>query len=452
MRQASPDRTVPVASGRTRQTRVAPATALPSSTPSARAAADADADVAAQPISRGAGDDGGDSAATVAVADAPAVAAAPTDIRALGTTGAARTTLDWRALLARPGITLGIEEIADASSGTAALADAHAVRTHSSFELALDMDSLAGWSGLTVYAQFKSKNGRNGSGAAAFTQNYSNIDADDFQSFGEVFVEQRLLRDRLRIKAGRLDFNSEFAGTDNGGGFLNASMGYSPSIWAAPTFPLPTSGVNVFVEPREHLTIGVGVFNGLDGAPAAPSRSSRFEIAQANQTWTLGSSTLPGRVGLGYFRHTGLFLAANDDEETAPHLDGTHGWYGAVDQTLWHGAMRSTGGDAEPTRSSIGAFAQFGHGDAGVQSVHSHRGGGLTFSGLSSRRPDDMIGVGLTSASWNGGGEFIGEVYYQLPVIAHLSVVADWQRVRRREARASQWLGSVFTMRTIVSF
>jgi len=281
-------------------------------------------------MSSGAANVGGDSVSTVAVADAPA--AATTDIRALGTTGAARTSLDWRALLARPGITLGIEEIADASSGTAALADAHAVRTHSSVELALDMDSLAGWSGLTVYAQFKSRNGRNGSGAAAFTQNYSNIDADDFQSFGEVFVEQRLLRDRLRIKAGRLDFNSEFAGTDNGGGFLNASMGYSPSIWAAPTFPLPTSGVNVFVEPREHLTIGVGVFNGLGGAPAAPSRSSRFEIAQANQTWTLGSSTLPGRAGLGYFRHTGLFLATNDDEETAPHLDGTHGWYGTVDQ------------------------------------------------------------------------------------------------------------------------
>ena len=32
------------------------------------------------------------------------------------------------------------------------------------------------------------------------------------------------------------------------------------------------------------------------------------------------------------------------------------------------------------------------------------------------------------------------------------AVVADWQRVRRREASAAQWIGSVFTMRTIVSF
>jgi hypothetical protein len=353
---------------------------------------------------------------------------------ALGTTGAARTAPAGARVAGA--VTL-IEEM---PAPVAPLADAHAVRTHSSVELALDMDSLAGWSGLTVYAQFKSKNGRNGSGAAAFTQNYSNIDADDFQSFGEVFVEQRLLRARLRIKAGRLDFNSEFAGTDNGGGFLNASMGYSPSIWAAPTFPLPTSGVNVFVEPREHLTIGVGVFNGLDGAPAAPSRSSRFEIAQANQTWTLGSSTLP-RVGLGYFR-PGPFSppTTRGDGAARRHTAGT--------ASIKPCGRARCGPRATPSRrASIRAFAQFRARRAGR--AHSHRGGGLTFSGSRPRvgRHDRR---GTHQCVLNGGGEFIGGCTTNC---RSSRTFPWWPTGNGSSPRGNAtWIGSVFTMRTIVSF
>ena len=362
----------------------------------------------------------------------------------------ARTSLDWRALASMPGVTFSAEEITDASSGTGAMSSAHALRTHSDFAVTLDFEKLMGWSGLTVYAQHKTKTGRNGSGEASFVQNYSNIDADNFRSLGEVFVEQRAFDDRLRVKVGRIDFNSEFAGTDNGGGFLNASMGYSPSIAAAPTFPLPSNGLNVFITPREHLTLAVGVFDGLDGAPAAPGHSSQFQIAQANQTWSLGSRALPGRVGVGYFRHTGLFLASSDADDVEPHLPGTHGLYGTLDQTLWQGAPRSSEDGA--ARPSIAAFVQLGNSDRNVQAVNAHSGGGLTFSGLWARRSSDVFGLGFTNASWQGGGELISEMYYQLPVLSHLSLMGDWQAVRRSEAGANRWMGSVLSMRTIVSF
>lgn len=363
----------------------------------------------------------------------------------------ARTT-DWRSLLALPGVTLAFEDITDASSGTSTMSAADAVRTHSSIELNVNFDSLIGWHGLSVYAQHKSKTGRNGSGEGAFTQNYSNIDADDFRALGEVFVEQRLFNDRIRMKVGRLDFNSEFAGTDNGGSFLNASMGFSPSIAAAPTFPLPTGGVNLFVVPNEQWSFAVGSFNGLDGAPAVEGRTSRFEIAQANRTWTIAGGE--GRLGLGAFRHTGLFVAssASIDEmsEAEPSIAGTRGWYATLDQTLWQGAARKRG-DNE-SAASLAAFVQAGHSDERVQGVHAHHGGGLTLTGASSRRAEDVIGVGVTNAAWTGGGEFISELFYSAPVLPHLSLVADWQRVRRRELSSSRWMGSVVTLRTVLSF
>ncbi len=216
--------------------------------------------------------------------------------------------MDWRALIAIPGVTLAAEEITDASSGTSALTRATSLRTHSDLQVTIDCDSAAGVPGLTLFAQHKTKTGRDGSAQASLVQNVSNIDADDFRSLGEVCIDQRLAADRLRIEAGRIDFNSEFAGTDHGGALLNASMGYSPSIVAAPTFPLPTSGINLFVSSLAQTTIGVGVFNGLDGAPAALGGSSRFQIAQINQQWTLGNDR-PGRLGVGAWRHTRLFVA-----------------------------------------------------------------------------------------------------------------------------------------------
>ena len=149
-------------------------------------------------------------------------------------------------------------------------------------------------------------------------QNFSNIDADDFRAMGEVWVEQRVLQDRLSIKAGRIDFSNAFAGTDNGASFLNASMGYSPSIVAAPTFSLPTWGVEATVSPWSLFNVGVGVFNGLDGAPAPLGGTSRFQIAQAHQQWPLGRSPLVGRVGVGAWRHTILFSALGAEPDADP--------------------------------------------------------------------------------------------------------------------------------------
>jgi porin len=360
-----------------------------------------------------------------------------------------RASIDWRSIVSHPGVTLSAEEITDASAGSAAFAGARSLRTHSNLELTLDMDSLVGWRGLTLYAQHKSKTGRNGSGEAAFVQNFSNIDADDFRAMGEVWVEQRLLQDRVAIKAGRIDFNSAFAGTDNGASFLNASMGFSPSIVAAPTFPLPTLGVEATVSPWANFDVGVGVFNGLDGAPAPVGGASRFQIAQANQQWTLGGSQLAGRLGAGAWRHTGLFSAMGTSIDEAPDAEGTSGWYATLDQTLWQGRARD--GDAS-NHAAVGAFAQIGTANPNVQSVHAHRGGGMTISGLLAARPSDVIGVGITHASWGTGRETIGELFYQLPVSSHLSLVADIQRVSRLDGPGLRTYGNVATMRTVLTF
>ncbi len=366
---------------------------------------------------------------------------------AIGGVAVGAPMADWRAIISHPGVSLSFSEISDASGGTGAMSAARALRTHSMASIAMDFDSIAGVRGLSGFAQYKSKTGRNGSGAASFSQNFSNIDADDFSAFGEAWLEQRLFSDRVRIKAGRLDFNTEFAGTDNGASFLNASMGFSPSITAAPTFPLPSNGANLVVSPRGSTSVSFGVFDGLDGAPAQVGHASLFHIGQLRQEWSLGGAQLAGKLGVGAWRHNGIFLAADAAADAEPAVAGTHGWYATLDQTLWQGAA-----GADEVRPTIAGFAQLGRSDPHVQSIQSHDGGGLTFAGLLPHRTGDVLGLGVTRARWLDGHELIHESFYQLPLSTHFSLVADLQHVSRRTADLGMHRGTVTTLRTIVSF
>lgn len=356
----------------------------------------------------------------------------------------------WRARAGQHGLVFSVRHVTDASGTSSALDSRSSLRTYGSAEVTLHIDSLLPLHGLTVFAQYAAKSGRNLSAATAMMQNFSNIDADDFHGIGELWAEQRLFSSRVRVKAGRLDFNKEFAGTLLGGDFLNSSMGYSPSITAAPTYPLPSAGANVFVSPTGSLTLGAGVFNGVGGATAAPGKQSLFEIAQAAQQWTLPGHALAGRLSGGAWRHTGMFRAVDAAPDAAPAVSNITGWFTTLDQELWHGAARASGDPKPPT---IATFVQAGRSDPRAQAVYTHAGGGLTFSGVVPHRSGDVFGIGVTRASAHAGREMVDEVYYQLPVSSHLALMADVQRVARRDwGAASRTTGAVSTLRTIIRF
>lgn len=356
----------------------------------------------------------------------------------------------WRARLATSGITVDARVITDASYGAGIVRGAQAVRTHDILSVRIELDSFVGWPGMAMVAQLKARRGPNGSAAGAFVQNYSNIDAPNFQAFGEVYAEQKLAGDKVRIKAGRLDFNSEFANTDNGGAFLNAAMGYSPTILAAPTFPLPTTGVNLVIAPHAGIAVGTGLFNGMGGAPAPEGGSSRFYIAQVNGRWSVGAKALPGRLGFGAYHHSGMFPSVDGiDEASVANVSGTGGWYSTLDQTLWKSVVNDGDGGAA---KSIAAFAQLGRSNWRVPGVHSHVGAGATFLGFVPLLPQSLIGVGGTDATWHNGRESIAELFYQVPVLSRVTLVADEQLVRRQNAAGQRDNGHVFTLRVLVEY
>jgi len=88
---------------------------------------------------------------------------------------------------------------------------------------------------------------RGGSRDVGDFQGVSNLDyGKNGGQVAEVWYEQKLLDEKLRLKLGKIDANSEFFFPTMGGYFLSSSPMLSPAHAATAAFPNPAMGVVAF--------------------------------------------------------------------------------------------------------------------------------------------------------------------------------------------------------------
>jgi carbohydrate-selective porin OprB len=304
--------------------------------------------------------------------------------------------------------------------------------------LTFDLDRLLSWEGGTVFINFQNHNGPDASGEdVGDAQAFSNIDNDGRTQIAELWFEQVFGDGALRIKIGKVDTNSEFAFVDNGGEFLNSSMGFSPTIFVLPTYPDPAMSVNVFVYPTERIYLGAGLYDGsANEGVTTGTRGPKtlfqdpadlFVIGEAGITWGGDGGDLPGRLAAGGWWHPGTFdrFAGGTDEETG-------GFYIVFDQTLWR-----ENPDAPDDEQGVGLFIQYGYADADVSEIEHHAGGGLAWTGPIEGRDDDALGIGITTVWFSdepGAGftddvETAYELFYKAQLLPWVSVKPDLQYI-----------------------
>lgn len=318
-----------------------------------------------------------------------------------------------------------------------------------------DLETLVGVSGASVFFNYYSTDGR-GQGRAGDFQGWSNIEtAENDDQIGELWFQQRLLDDRLRIKIGKVDANTEFAYVESASEFLNSSAGFSPTIAFLPTYPDPATGVLGFVEPCSWLYVGAGLFDGAagDGVRTGPSgpgtffgddRSSDwFVIGEAGVKWRSlptsergGPWWQRGRAAIGCWAQTGTLERFDGSSGS-----GTRGMYLLAEQQVWAAEPASNGefGEGAPSGSDRGVwmFMQFGRADERISEAGTHVGLGLTLNGTLPGRGSDVAGVYLSwvdlSNEPNAGfdsDETAVEVFYKVQVAPWFSMKPDVQFIR----------------------
>jgi porin len=286
--------------------------------------------------------------------------------------------------------------------------------------VALDGEALLGWRGGAAFADFQWHAGRNGSDFLGDFQFYDNQDEREFAQVAQAWLEQRLFDERLRVRVGKLDFNSEFALPRHGSEFLNSSAAISPAILSVPAYADTSFGAHVFVRPLEGARIGVAVQDGAfqEGVDTGARGPRTLFDAPADLFLAAEISVEAAalRLAAGAWRHTGAFDRFDGGIDRS-----THGLYAIAEAALLDGRVL--------------AFAQLGSADADVSEARLHAGGGVTLRAPFACRPKDACGIGATrvwfspQAGTLHRGETAIEVVYRLQLTESLAWLLDLQHV-----------------------
>ena len=328
-----------------------------------------------------------------------------------GTLGQSSTIIEE---LGQHGLTLDISIIGDHSTvlegGRNPRSSADRVLAQAG--LIIDMDKAVGLPGGTLTINYLGFHGDDGSIDTGDTQVYSNIDGPSFDALYSLWYQQDLIDDQLAIKFGKMDANSDFAYVLNGTAFINSSPGFSPTIMGFPSYPDPSTAINIFWRDKHGPYIGAGVYDGatqnsLNTGTRGPSSffgapNATFYIAEVGTSYMIGQE--PGRIGVGYWHHSGRFT----DIMTGANrrADGSY--------LVWDQGIYSSPNDM----TAVDVFAQYAKTDDAISAIDTHIAGGAEFTGLLNGRPKDISGlmasyVGFSDAP---GAGFVAD--YELTVEA----------------------------------
>ena len=346
--------------------------------------------------------------------------------------------IDWlgqdRATLEERGVAIEARLVVDWSgpfSGGSRKHKRDTARSLFDMNVTFDLEPILGLSGGTLFMDAYGFWGRNGANDTGEFQIYSNIDADNerFQ-LAEVWYEQYLFRDRLRIKLGKVEANSEFAFVDAAGDFINSSAGPSPTIFPLPTYPEPAMSVNVFAYPTDFFYLGAAVYDGAgnDGVPTGKrGPKTFFSNSKSDDYFVIGEVGFiwdGGRIAAGPWFHTADF-----ERWDGGSADGTVGMFAVAEYQLWRENPHADGDE-----QGVAVFGRYGYADedlVDVEAVH-HIGVGVLWNGAIPMRDDDAVGLRLSWVDLNnqagfGSNETALELFYLCQLTSFLGVKANLQ-------------------------
>lgn len=302
---------------------------------------------------------------------------------------------------------------------------------------AFDLETLLGLPRTFAYVDAYSIKGRNPSDDVGDYQWVSNIAAPNVDQIAELWVETWLF-DELRVKLGKVDFNSEFAFHEIGGEFVHSTAAIVPTIVAYPTYPDPATAINLFWHPSELFYAGVGVFDGANaegvrtgtrgpsGFFGGDDSDAYFYAAEIGLGWTGGESWGSGRCALGAFHHTATFERFDGGTER-----GTSGVWFNLEQRVWRE------NPSEDDGQGIGVFLSLGRADDAVADCGSAVGVGVEWTGPLPSRDFDVLGLGVFSCDLSDerdagtpADETAIELFYKVQLTPWVSLKPELQLVR----------------------
>lgn len=196
-------------------------------------------------------------------------------------------------------------------------------------KLTVDAEKAFGWEGVTLFLHALNNHGGKPGENTGSAQGVTNIEAPTATKIFEAWGQKTLLDDKLSLRFGLYDLNSEFYHTETSELFLNDVYGTGkdlsqtgqngPSI-----FPTTSLGFRVKSQPMDSLYVQAVV---LDGVPGDPDNPKGTHIKFKNGDGALvalelgyrtgadnGKAEPTGKYAIGYWRYTANFDDLTDTD------------------------------------------------------------------------------------------------------------------------------------------
>lgn len=323
-----------------------------------------------------------------------------------------------RAWLARHGITFGFvytaEGLANVRGGIK-----RAGVFDGKFEtlIGVDFGKLAGWNGLTLFANIFHLQGNGGPGRnlVGGLNTISNIEALPTTRLSELWLQQSFLGGMASIRAGQLVVDTEFLFSQYFSFFVSSDWPTNPAVnipSGGAAYPLSTPGIRLKVDPTPQTSFLLSVLNGDPAGPGPgdPELRNRYGLNfrvndppfvigefQYRYNQDPNATGLAGGVRIGGWHHFGTFddlrfdtvghsLASPLSTGIARRLRGNDGIYAVFDQQLY----RPPGGDVN---SGVAMFSRAAYSPSDRSLNDFYLDGGIVFAGMLPARPADIFGA-----------------------------------------------------------
>ena len=311
-------------------------------------------------------------------------------------------------------------------------------------ELEFDMEKLLGIPGGTLFSAIEGS-WSEGIGEDTVGSMFGISDdagGDRAVDVSELWYEQALFGELLKIRAGKLDLTGGFEcrgcpvafdgnafANDETGQFLNGALVNNPTV------PFPDNGLGMvlYVQPMEWFYVAYGVQDAEADAretglhTAFHERDDFFSVVELGFVPFLPSNNgdLPGTYRFGFWY----------DPQKKDRFDGNttetddNGYYVSFDQMVYRESAE------EEDTQGLGVFFRLGVADDELNEINTFWSIGCQYQGLIPTRDDDVIGLGVAQGRLSSGAGFHEhretaiEVYYNAQITPWLSITPDFQYI-----------------------
>ena len=285
-------------------------------------------------------------------------------------------------------------------------------------EVDYDLNKALGWQGAKLHLSGYGIQGQDlSSQYVGNIMTATNVEATPaIGKVGEFWLEQKLLEDRLQLRAGLLEADRYYMISPTASVFINSTFGL-PDSWEVnmpgegPGYPNTSPGLLAAYTFNSDWQLTGSVMNGQPAGPSATQTNygtnfptgngmlSWLELAYTPE-WQLGDKTLPGNYKLGTWYNTNTVdnVTLSDTGRTFTNpvnktYRGQYSVYGLIDQTLYR--------EDNSTTQGLSAFARVTISPQQSRNmVTSYFDLGMAYTGLFDGRPEDILGLGFAWAKF----------------------------------------------------